>query len=73
LGTQVGFTAQAVAKVDPRLAAYYPTGSKRAGKPRSVQYDHVSVIAIAALQTEERQIRMLQREVRELKRAARHR
>lgn len=66
LGTQVGFTAESVAAIDPRLAAYYPAGAKRAGQPRSVQYDHVSVILVAAMQAQQREIASLEHRVERL-------
>lgn len=55
LGTQVGFIAEEVAKIDPRLASYDPT----TGTPRSVQYDRVSVILTLAVQEQEREIQAL--------------
>ena len=67
LGTQVGFTAESVAKADSRLAAFDP----KSGKPRSVQYDHVSVVLVAAMQTQQREIERLKRQVRGLERAER--
>lgn len=59
LGTQIGFTAESVARIDPRIAAYDP----KTGKPRSVQYDHVSVLAIAAIQDEQKEILALRAQV----------
>lgn len=55
LGPQVGFIAEDMAKIDPRLIAYDP----KTGLPRSIQYDRVSVILTLAVQQEQREIEEL--------------
>lgn len=52
LGTQVGFIAEDVAKIDPRLVSYDP----QTHAVRSVQYDRVSVLLTLALQEQQREI-----------------
>jgi Chaperone of endosialidase len=55
LGAQVGFLAEEVAAVDPRLASYDPNTHAA----RAVQYDRVSVVLVAALQEQQREIRAI--------------
>jgi Chaperone of endosialidase len=55
LGPQVGFLAEDVAKIDPRLTAFDP----KTHAPRSVQYDHVTVILTLAVQQLHREIEAL--------------
>lgn len=55
LGVQLGFTAESIAAIDPRLAAFDPA----TGKPRSVQYDRVSVVLTLAVQEQQREIKGL--------------
>lgn len=55
LGVQLGFTAESIAAIDPRLAAFDPA----TGKPRSVQYDRVTVVLALAIQEQQREIKVL--------------
>jgi hypothetical protein len=58
-GDQLGLIAEEVAKVDGRLADY-----DSAGLPVTVQYDRTGVLAIKAIQEQQRQIARLARTVR---------
>lgn len=58
IGRQVGFVAEEVQKVDATL-----TPLDNEGKPRAVEYDKIAVLAVGAIQDQQREIASLQRQV----------
>jgi Chaperone of endosialidase len=54
LGPQLGFLAEDVAKVEPRLVEY-----DKAGKPLTVIYERVTALLVRAMQAQQRQIFVL--------------
>lgn len=58
IGRQIGFIAEDVVKVDPRIV---PLDAK--GLPRSVQYDRITAMLVKAVQDQQHEIEKLKRHV----------
>lgn len=63
MGRQVGFIAEEVEKVDPRLASY----SHKTGKLRSVMYSQTPAVLVKAIQELNQKVEKLELELSELK------
>jgi hypothetical protein len=62
LGEQIGFFAEDVARVDPRLVSF----DSDDGTPHAVRYQQLTALLTKAIQEQQRQIERLAKRVREL-------
>lgn len=71
LGREVGLSAQAIAKIDPRLVGLYASGPEE-GTPQGVRYMQLTAILVKAIQEQQAEIVSLRSRVSHLERARRH-
>lgn len=62
LGRQIGLIAQDVVKVDPRLAAVYPSGPDK-DTPSGVRYEQMVALLVKAIQEQQSEISDLKRQM----------